>query len=139
MSHAQSPATRSLRVGAAAAAAGVNVQTLHFYERCGLIRRPARTASGYRTYTPDTVRTVRAIKRAQSLGFTLKEIAELNNLRGHGRSVERVADVARTKLADIDAKIGALTSMRERLKQVLQACKCGGDVARCEILAGLGD
>jgi MerR family mercuric resistance operon transcriptional regulator len=113
MSHAQSPATRPLRIGAAAAAAGVNVQTLHFYERCGLIRRPARTAAGYRT--------------------------ELNNLRGRGRSVERVAEAARTKLADIDAKIAALTSMRERLRQVVHACKCNGDVGRCEILAGLGD
>jgi DNA-binding transcriptional MerR regulator len=82
---------------------------------------------------------VRAIKRAQALGFTLKEIAELNNLRGRGRSVERVAEAARTKLADIDAKIAALTSMRERLRQVLHACKCNGDVGRCEILAGLGD
>jgi DNA-binding transcriptional MerR regulator len=64
-------------IGQVAAAAAVNVQTLRYYERVGLLPRPARRASGYRTYTRDTVQRVRFIKRAQELGFTLGEIADL--------------------------------------------------------------
>jgi len=89
----------SVHIGAAAAAAGVNVQTLHYYERRGLIRRPPRTASGYRQYPPATVRSVRAIKRAQSLGFTLEEIAELWQTAVQARTSDkgRLRPLARAK------------------------------------------
>lgn len=130
---------RALRIGAAAAAAGVNIQTLHYYERCGLIRRPPRSASGYRQYPPATVRSVRAIKRAQGLGFTLKEIQELTRLRTNRRSARSVGELARKKLKDIDDKIDALTRMRERLRETLETCACGGDLSRCDVLADLGD
>lgn len=126
-------------VGAAAAAAGVNVQTLHYYERCGLIRRPPRTAAGYRQYSPAMVRAVRAIKRAQSLGFTLEEILELTRLRTRGGSVRVVGEIATGKLASIDSKIEALSRLRERLRAVLETCACGGDLRRCDVLEGLGD
>jgi MerR family transcriptional regulator, mercuric resistance operon regulatory protein len=129
---------RPLRIGAAAAAAGVNVQTMHYYERRGLIRRPPRTVSGYRQYPPEMVRSVRAIKRVQSLGFTLKEIQELTRIRTRGRSAHAVGEVARTKLASIEGKIEALARMRDRLREVLETCACGGDLRRCDVLEGLG-
>ena len=75
-----------LRVGDVACAAGVHVQTLHYYERRGLLPRPGRTAAGYRIYGPETVRTVRAIKRAQTLGFTLTDIRELMTPDGPPRA-----------------------------------------------------
>ncbi len=138
MARAQLP-TRPLRIGAAAATAGVNVQTMHYYERRGLIRRPPRTVSGYRQYPPEMVRSVRAIKRAQSLGFTLKEIQELMRLRTHGRSARAVGVLAREKLASIEGKVEALARMRDRLREVLETCACGGDLRRCDVLEGLGE
>lgn len=138
MAHAHT-INHPLHVSAAATAAGVNAQTLHYYERCGLIRRPPRSVSGYRQYSPETVRSVRAIKRAQGLGFTLKEIQELTRLRGGRRSARNVEKLTRRKLADIDAKIVDLTRMRDRLRETLETCACGGDLSRCDILADLGD
>jgi len=129
---------RPVRIGAAAAAAGVNVQTLHYYERRGLIRLPPRTVSGYRQYPPATVRSVRAIKRAQSLGFTLKEIRELTRLRTRG-SARAVGELASRKLACIEEKIEALSRLRDRLREVLETCACGGDPRRCDVLEGLGE
>jgi len=71
----------AIRIGEVAARAGVNVQTLRYYERRGLLKPPARRPSGYREYSPDAVRVVRFIKRAQQLGFTLDETGELLRLR----------------------------------------------------------
>ena len=130
---------RPIRIGAAAAAAGVNVQTMHYYERRGLIRRPPRTVSGYRQYPPAMVRSVRAIKRAQSLGFTLKEIQELTRLRTRGGSARVVGELATRKLASIEEKIQALSRLRDRLREVLERCACGGDLRRCDVLEGLGE
>jgi len=72
---------KALRIGEVAGRAGVNVQTLRFYERRGLLPEPPRRASGYREYAPESVRRVRFIKRAQELGFTLAEVEELLRLR----------------------------------------------------------
>lgn len=138
MTNAEHP-TRPVRIGAAAAAAGVNVQTLHYYERRGLIRRPQRTPSGYRQYPPATVRSVRAIKRAQSLGFTLEEIQELARIRTRGGSARVVGELATRRLASIEAKIEALARLRDRLRDVLKTCACGGDPRRCDVLEGLGE
>jgi len=131
--------TRPVRIGAAAAAAGVNVQTMHYYERRGLIRRPPRTVSGYRQYPPELVRSVRAIKRAQSLGFSLKEIQELTRIRIRGGSARVVGELAARKLASIEETIDALSRLRDRLREVLETCACGGDLRRCDLLEGLGE
>jgi DNA-binding transcriptional MerR regulator len=116
----------------------VNVQTMHYYERRGLIPRPLRTLSGYRQYPPAMVRSVRAIKRAQSLGFTLKEIQELARIRTRGGSARIVGELAERKLASIEEKIEALSHLRDRLREVLETCACGGDLRRCDVLEGLG-
>ena len=71
----------TLTIGQVAAAAGVNIQTIRYYERRGLLATPRRTASGYRQYTGDAVNRIRFIKHAQELGFSLKEIQELLALR----------------------------------------------------------
>ena len=127
-----------LRIGDAARAAGVNVQTLHYYERQGLIADPARTPAGYREYEPSTIRTVRAIKRAQVLGFTLREIKELIAFRERSRSGQDLVAFAEKKIAEVDAKIAALRKIRRGLRQTIETCRCGGDVSRCNALEGLG-
>ena len=122
----------SLRSGELAERAGVNVQTLRYYERRGLLAAPARRPSGQREYPPDAVDLLRAIKAAQRLGFTLAEIEELLDLSEHRRGPDELQRRARAKVAEIDAKIDQLTQMRQTLVAVMAAecdsltdCSCG--------------
>lgn len=129
-----------MRIGAVAAAAGVNVQTLRYYERRGLLERPPRSRSGYREYSAEAVRLVRFIKRAQGLGFTLREIEGLLRLRdADGRDRRRVLEAAVAKLADVDEKIRQLQSMRRALATLVDSCACGGSEPVCPILEALAD
>ena len=115
--------TAGLTVGRLARQAGVGVPTIRFYERRGLLPKPARRASGYRDYSPDTVRRVRFIRHAQELGFSLREVAELLSLSMDPRS--SCADVrVRTaeKIADIDAKLTSLGRMRAALGDLINSC-----------------
>ena len=123
-----------LRVGDVAGAAGVHVQTLHYYERLGLLPRPGRTAAGYRIYAPDTVRTVRAIKRAQALGFTLADIRQLMTPDGSPRARRELFD---RKMDEIDGKIRDLQRLKRSLEEGAKQCECRGDLSRCDLLAGL--
>lgn len=125
------------RVGAAAASAGVGVQTLHYYEREGLLEAPARTAAGYRLYSREMVHRVRAIKRAQALGFSLQEIRELIGVAEGRRPLREIAGLARQRIADIDARIEQLQTLRDALRDALEQCRCRGDLSRCDVLAGL--
>ena len=127
-----------LRVGQVAHAAGVNVQTLHYYERRGLLRAPQRTPSGYRVYHEDTVDTVRGIKRAQALGFTLGEIRQLMTIQARSWSPGTVIEIVTGKLREIDGKIRDLRLMRRSLQEGVERCKCGGDLSRCDGWRGLG-
>jgi DNA-binding transcriptional MerR regulator len=122
-----------VRVGEVAERAGVNVETLRYYERRGLLPTPERAPSGHRRYDEETVRFLRAIKEAQALGFTLAEIAEYR--RAARRSAvpsETLRVRMATKIDDIDARIAALRRMREDLARVvgcactsLDHCTCG--------------
>ena len=128
----------SLKIGEVARRAGVNLQTIHYYERRGLLPEPPRTPSNYRLYPEDTVRRVRFVKRAQELGFTLKEIEELLALRASPRS--RCAGVrkrAQAKVEDIDGKIRALQGMRKALNGLIAECSGKGPVSECPILDAL--
>jgi len=128
----------SFKVGEVAKQAGVNLQTVHYYERRGLLPRPPRTASNYRAYPADAVLRVRFIKRAQELGFTLKEIQELLSLRAAPRA--RCADVrarAETKLRNIDEKVRTLQAMRRALVHLVGECSGSGPVTDCPILEAL--
>ena len=121
-----------LRTGELAERAGVNVQTLRYYERRGLLAAPTRRPSGQREYGEDAVRLLRTIKAVQRLGFTLREIEELLDLSEHRRGTRELHQRAQAKVAEIDAKIGQLQEMRQALVAVLEAdcdsltdCSCG--------------
>jgi MerR family transcriptional regulator, mercuric resistance operon regulatory protein len=123
---------RGLRTGELAERAGVNVQTLRYYERRGLLTAPARRPSGQREYSEDAVGLLRTIKAAQRLGFTLAEIEELLDLSEHRRGTGELHRRAEAKVAEIDAKIAQLTRVRQALLAVLDAdcdsltdCSCG--------------
>ena len=114
----------SLTIGKVAKRAGVGVETVRFYEREGLIPQPARRSSGYRQYQPDAIRRIQFIRHAKELGFTLKEIAELFELRVDPEST--CADVrkrARAKIADIDQKIERLVRMKSALGRLVNKCR----------------
>ncbi len=123
---------RRLRTGELAERAGVNVQTLRYYERRGLLAAPTRRPSGQREYPEETVGLLRTIKAAQRLGFTLAEIEELLDLSQHRRGTGELHQRAEAKVAEIDAKIRQLTQVRQRLMAVMAAecdsltdCSCG--------------
>lgn len=112
----------TLRSGELAAAAGVNPQTLRYYERRGLLAAPDRTLGGHRTYPDGAVTTVRVIKAAQRLGFTLDEIAELADTgRGHARSDADLRERATAKIAEIEGRIADLAAIRDTLRAALDA------------------
>ena len=105
-----------LTIGEVAAQAEVHIETLRYYERRGLVERPPRSASNYRLYPEDAVRRVRFIKRAQELGFSLKDIKELLSLRAAPEAgCHEVRAHAEAKIKDIDDKIGSLTAMKHAL------------------------
>jgi len=124
-----------LRIGQVAQAAGVNIETIRFYERCGLLADPGRSESGYRAYPPETVGRVRFIKRAQQLGFTLREIGGLLALRiDETATCEQVRAQAEAKLAEIDAKIADLRRIRAALAALAAACVNDGPTSECPLL-----
>ncbi len=130
----------SIRIGEAAARAGVNIQTLRYYERRGLLSKPTRSRSGYRLYTADMVRLIRFIKRAQDLGFTLREVAELIQLRQQPRrNVVRVRALAAAKIASVSEKVRRLTAMQQALESITEACLCQGSKLECPIIEALDD
>ena len=126
-----------MRIGEAAEQAGVNVQTLRYYERRGLLRRAPRRTSGYREFTDETVRVVRFVKRAQDLGFTLDEIEELLRLRHDKRRDRgRVRAVAGQRVRDIERRIAELQAMRTALSHLLHCCE-EGSTLECPIIEAL--
>jgi len=121
-----------MRIGEVARRAGVNVETLRYYERRGLVDEPPRGINGHRDYDEETVRFVKAVKEAQRLGFTLEEIAEHARLTGVGRAHEAVRTRVAQKLDEIDERIASLRRVREELERVvgcacdsLDHCTCG--------------
>lgn len=121
-----------LRIGDVARSAGVNVQTLRYYERRGLVVPALRRHSGQREYVASDVDRVRTIKAAQTLGFSLDEIHDLFDLSEHRRGTGDLRRMAQAKLAEIDGRIARLQAMRGRLLDVLDArcdsltdCSCG--------------
>ena len=126
-----------MRIGAAAAQAGVNVQTLRYYERRGLLPRPPRRTSGYREFPADAVRMVRFIKRAQDLGFTLDEIEELLRLRtDRRRDRTRIRAVAARRVRDIERRIAELQAMNAALSHLVHCCE-EGSTPECPIIEAL--
>ena len=113
-----------LRAGQVAAAAGVNLQTLRYYERRGLLEEPDRTLGGHRVYPEEAVTLLRVIKTAQRLGFTLTEVANLieTGSHHHGRRPDAGLQArAAGKLAEVEQKITDLTIIRDTLREAVNA------------------
>lgn len=136
-SHAQQkeqPA-RSLRTGTLAEMAGVNVETLRFYERKGLLPEPPRSAGGYREYPLELVRRLEFIGRAKGLGFSLGEIQELLDLRvQHDTTCAEVRARAHEKLQDIHRKVAELKRFERGLKRLMASCTGRAPASECPIL-----
>jgi len=108
------------RVGSIAKKAGVGVQTLHYYERIGLLPKPTRSEANYRLYSSDALRRVRFIKKAQTLGFTLAEIKQILDLKSHGRApCRKVTELGEKHLQEIDARLSQLCAYRRAVMQSL--------------------
>jgi MerR family copper efflux transcriptional regulator len=129
---------KSVTIGHLAKQAGVNLETVRYYERRGLLPSPPRSASGYRLFPAEAARRLKFIRRAQELGFSLKEIRELLSLRVSRTT--RSADIrarAEAKVADIEAKIRSLELMKKTLRKLTRACDGCAPAAKCPILESL--
>lgn len=130
--------TKSLTIGRLATEAGINLETVRYYEREGLMPKPPRTPSGYRLFPPDAAQRLRFIKRAQEIGFSLKEIRELLALRVSPRtSSAEIRKRAKAKIKDVEGKIKSLESMRQSLRKLTNACDGCGPISECPIIESL--
>ena len=128
----------ALRRGELARAAGVNVETIRYYERRGLIPEPERSRSGYRQYTPDTLARMRFIGQAKQMGFTLEEIRELLDLCvNRGSSCLVVKEKAERKITEIEGKIAYLKDMKQSLETIASQCSGKTAIADCSIVRAL--
>lgn len=128
-----------MTVGHTARLAEVGIPTMRFYERAGLLPKPTRTAANYRLYPDEAVTRIRFIRRAQQLGFTLKEIKDLLELRVSRRtSCAQVRSHAQAKIADIEARIRSLRQMSRALGKLAHECETqgGGDCPLLKHLEG---
>ena len=128
-----------MRISEAAGAAGVNVETVRYYERRGLLEQPRRPVTGYRQYPDEVVRIVRFAKRAQDLGFTLDDVEELLRLRANTRrGRERAREVAERKLREVEHKMQQLRQMQATLRRLIEACR-SSETPDCPILEAISD
>jgi MerR family copper efflux transcriptional regulator len=127
-----------MTIGNVSKQSGIGVETVRFYEKSGLINEPPRTESGYRQYPPSAVVRIQFIKRAKELGFTLKEIKELLNLRLDPMTTcDDVRQVAEEKQENVQAKIQSLQGIEKALGELISACAVGGPDGECPILEAL--
>jgi MerR family copper efflux transcriptional regulator len=126
----------TMTIGRLAKQTGVNIDTIRYYERNGLIPEPVRRASGYREYEISDVQRLRFIMRAKELGFTLAEIGELLSLSAD-RDVRGVKHRAEQRLGQVEHKIKELHRIRRGLKTLIDACPGRGDLEHCPIVAAL--
>ncbi|MFV2003162.1 MAG: MerR family transcriptional regulator [Paracoccaceae bacterium] len=130
---------RTNTIGDAARLAGVGVETIRFYERKGLIKQPPRPrGGGFRQYTDEIVRQLCFVRQAQALGFSLKEIDVLLNLRADpGTDCKAVQIRASDKLVEVENKIAQLRIIGEALRDVIAACPLSGGLEGCSIIAAM--
>lgn len=118
-----------MRIGELAKTAGVNVQTVRFYERVGLLQPDGRSASGYRQYGAGAVTRLQQIKEAKRLGFTLAEIRCL--LSSLEPAPQRFRTAAERKVRDLETRIEELQRIQRKIGRLLRACACGGGGGPC--------
>lgn len=128
---------RELTIGKIAKLAGVNVETIRYYQRRGLLSEPKKPHRGYRRYPADIVGHIRFIKRAQVLGFSLNEVAFLMELE-EARACGMTRRLALDKIKAIDQKLAGLTCMRKALAALVQQCGTERSTKRCPIIQALG-
>lgn len=127
-----------MRTGDVARKAGVNAETLRYYEQRGLLQTPPRSPSGYRDYPASAVDRLRFVKRAQQLGFTLAEIAELLHLNDGGpASCDAARSLAEARRSDLECRIADLQRMRDSLDQLIASCDRPRANRRCALLAAI--
>ncbi|MBI3555337.1 MAG: heavy metal-responsive transcriptional regulator [Deltaproteobacteria bacterium] len=124
-----------MNIGTLAKQANVNIQTVRYYERIGILKAVQRRDSGYRIYDADSLKRLLFIKRAQDLGFALNDIRELLNLRASTPAArERVRAKAREKISEIRSKITELKKLESNLKKLVRDCEHGSLKSPCPIL-----
>lgn len=127
-----------LTIGALAAEAGVNVETIRFYQRKNLLPEPERPYGSIRRYGPAEVYRVRFIKAAQRIGFTLDEIAQLLQLED-GTQCAQARHIAEHKLVDIRSRLADLQRMETALDNLVGRCAAGRGKITCPLIASLQD
>ena len=128
-----------MNIGQAAKASGISSKMLRHYEAIGLIKNSQRTLSGYRTYSENDIRTLRFIKQARILGFSLEQIGQLMSLwQDRSRASADVKALAQVHIRELTQKINELSSMRDALETLAHACH-GDERPECPILLGLSE
>jgi|SRR5215813_11118067 len=127
-----------MRTSQVAERAGVNVQTLRYYERRGILPPPQRQESGYRAYDDDSVQAIRFIKCAQELGFTLAEVETLLELAAGGpENCDAAQQMAVQKIRQLDQKIATLGAMRDSLQRLMATCQLPRSERECPLIQSL--
>lgn len=127
-----------MNIGQAAAASGISAKMIRYYESIDLIPETRRSDAGYRKYTDNDLHTLRFIKRARKLGFSLEQIRELLSLWGNShRASADVRAIATSHIDDLNKRIQELTEMRDTIGHLVQAC-AGNERPECPILHELG-
>ena len=130
----------SFTIGQMATAASVNVQTIRYYERRGLLLPSERSSSGYRQYDRDSLRRLRFIRHAQALGFSLSEIQDLLALRvRHGAACKAIERTTRRKIDIIDRKLRELERLKRTLADLAATCRARRRTSECPVLEALED
>ncbi|MDP1698629.1 MAG: Hg(II)-responsive transcriptional regulator [Xanthomonadaceae bacterium] len=129
-------AADTFAIGALAAAAGVGVETIRFYQRRGLLSEPERPAGGIRRYGADDVARVRFIKRSQALGFRLDEILDLLRL-ADGSHCDTAREIAAEKLVNVREKLAQLRHIERELAALVHACDVTGSNVTCPLIDAL--
>ena len=125
-------------IGALAREAGVNVETIRYYQRRGLVPEPARPMGSIRNYAPEHVQRLRFIKRAQQLGFSLEEVGELLSLED-GLHCHEVEKIAGQKLAIVRERIAQLVMIESALATLIRKCRSNKGKVRCPLISALED
>ena len=129
------PNKKLLSIGNIARLAGVPLTTVRFYERANIVRPDGRTGANYRVYSSEAVARIRFTRRAQELGFTLREVKELLALRsGEGSSCKKVRATASAKIADIDTRIRSLKRISRALARLAHECDTHAGRSGCPLL-----
>lgn len=127
-----------MKIGEVAKKANVNIQTLRYYEKRGIVKPSAVKDSGYRLYTEDTIKSILFIKHAQELGFSLGQIKDLLNLRIPSKSrCQKVRGRAQEKLSDVQEKIKMLRKIEKNLKILIKDCESNKTSSNCPIIESM--